>query len=51
GLSPVFIDPDKGLFGESGGVVGPGSGLITLGARGDSYYEYLLKQWLFSDKK
>jgi endoplasmic reticulum Man9GlcNAc2 1,2-alpha-mannosidase len=23
---------------------------ITLGARGDSYYEYLLKQWLISGK-
>ena len=22
------------------------SGALTLGARGDSYYEYLLKQWI-----
>ena len=22
------------------------SGTLTLGARGDSYYEYLLKQWI-----
>lgn len=25
--------------------------ILTLGARGDSYYEYLLKQWLASGKK
>lgn len=24
---------------------------ISLGARGDSYYEYLLKQWLQTGKK
>lgn len=27
------------------------SGLYSLGSRGDSYYEYLLKQWLQSGKK
>ncbi|CAF1155280.1 unnamed protein product [Didymodactylos carnosus] len=37
GLVPIFINPTSGLF--SGGV-------ISFGARGDSYYEYLLKQWL-----
>ena len=26
-------------------------GTLTLGARADSYYEYLLKQWLQSGKK
>ncbi|CAN0165046.1 unnamed protein product, partial [Ectocarpus sp. 13 AM-2016] len=51
GLAPVFVDPKTGLFGESGGTVGTNRGLVTLGARGDSYYEYLLKQWLFSGKK
>ncbi|CAN0098650.1 unnamed protein product, partial [Ectocarpus sp. 12 AP-2014] len=51
GLAPVFVDPKTGLFGESGGAVGTNRGLVTLGARGDSYYEYLLKQWLFSGKK
>ncbi|CAM9761408.1 unnamed protein product, partial [Ectocarpus fasciculatus] len=51
GLAPVFVDPKTGLFGESGGAVGSNRGLVTLGARGDSYYEYLLKQWLFSGKK
>jgi len=34
---PIFINPLTGRF--SGGV-------ISFGARGDSYYEYLLKQWL-----
>jgi len=28
----------------------PSGGIISLGARGDSYYEYLLKQWLLSDR-
>ena len=37
GLVPIWIDPTSGEFGGS---------TITLGARGDSYYEYLLKQWL-----
>lgn len=41
GLLPIWVNPDTGLF--KGGVV-------TLGARGDSYYEYLLKQWLQTDK-
>lgn len=51
-MAPVFVDPKTGLFGESGGTVGTNRGLVvTLGARGDSYYEYLLKQWLFSGKK
>jgi len=26
-------------------------GVITFGARGDSYYEYLLKQWLQTGQK
>ena len=37
GLVPIFIDTQSGRFT---------SRLITLGARGDSYYEYLLKQWI-----
>lgn len=24
---------------------------VSLGARGDSYYEYLLKQWLLTDRQ
>eukprot|EP00884_Botryococcus_braunii_P010870 jgi/Botrbrau1/19785/Bobra.0124s0033.1 len=39
GLAPVWVDPINGVFN---------GGLITLGARGDSYYEYLLKQWILS---
>ena len=41
GLVPIFISPLTGRF--SGGVV-------SFGARGDSYYEYLLKQWLQTGK-
>jgi len=37
GLVPIFINPNTGQFRKS---------TITLGARGDSYYEYLLKQWI-----
>lgn len=36
-LVPMFINPTNGRFSPS---------TITLGARGDSYYEYLLKQYL-----
>ncbi len=41
GLVPQFISPDTGQLR---------SGRLTLGARADSYYEYLLKQWLQSCK-
>lgn len=37
GLAPIYIDPIKGKFKSS---------VIRLGSRGDSYYEYLLKQYL-----
>jgi len=37
----MFIDPHSGNFQRT---------RITLGARGDSYYEYLLKQWLQTNK-
>ncbi|XP_041370088.1 endoplasmic reticulum mannosyl-oligosaccharide 1,2-alpha-mannosidase-like [Gigantopelta aegis] len=43
GLVPTFINAQSGSFRTSG--------TITLGARGDSYYEYLLKQWIQSGKK
>lgn len=36
-LLPMYINPNTGQFEES---------VITLGARSDSYYEYLLKQYL-----
>ena len=42
GLVPIFINANTGKFSGN---------TITLGARGDSYYEYLLKQWLQSDRK
>ncbi|CAH4038456.1 endoplasmic reticulum mannosyl-oligosaccharide 1,2-alpha-mannosidase isoform X1 [Pieris brassicae] len=38
GLVPIFINPNTGQFVPHA--------TITLGARGDSYYEYLLKQWI-----
>lgn len=41
GLVPIFINANTGKFKGS---------TITFGARGDSYYEYLLKQWLQSGK-
>ncbi|CAG8458925.1 395_t:CDS:10 [Ambispora leptoticha] len=41
GLVPIYISPSTGNFqGQK----------ITLGARGDSYYEYLLKQYLQTDR-
>lgn len=40
GLAPIMISPISGQL----------SGVISLGARGDSYYEYLLKQWLLEGK-
>lgn len=38
GLVPIFINAQTGQFRSYS--------TITLGARGDSYYEYLLKQWI-----
>lgn len=42
GLVPIYINPKTGKF--------KASSRVTLGARGDSYYEYLLKQWLITNK-
>jgi len=42
GLVPIYISPNTGKFRKSS--------TITLGARGDSYYEYLLKQWIQTGK-
>lgn len=42
GLCPMYISPSDGLFKEPG--------TLTFGARADSYYEYLLKQWLQTGK-
>lgn len=41
GLVPIYIHPDTGRFQGS---------TIRLGSRGDSYYEYLIKQWLQTNK-
>ncbi|XP_048772672.2 endoplasmic reticulum mannosyl-oligosaccharide 1,2-alpha-mannosidase-like isoform X2 [Ostrea edulis] len=43
GLVPIFINANTGSFRNSA--------TITFGARGDSYYEYLLKQWIQTGKK
>ncbi|XP_064165085.1 endoplasmic reticulum mannosyl-oligosaccharide 1,2-alpha-mannosidase isoform X2 [Anguilla rostrata] len=43
GLVPMFINTNSGQFTHRG--------VFTLGARADSYYEYLLKQWLQGGKK
>lgn len=42
GLVPIFINPDRGTFQGSN---------IRLGSRGDSYYEYLIKQYLQTSKQ
>lgn len=41
GLVPIYINAEDGNFA---------SREIRLGSRGDSYYEYLLKQYLLTDK-
>merc|ERR1711871_889676 len=42
-LLPIFVDPTSGKPSSSS--------VISLGARGDSYYEYLLKSWLQTRRK
>lgn len=42
GLVPIFVHPDTGKYQGR---------LIRLGSRGDSYYEYLLKQYLQTNTK
>ncbi|KAL1130956.1 hypothetical protein AAG570_012197, partial [Ranatra chinensis] len=42
GLVPIFINPKTGQFQNYAD--------IKLGARGDSYYEYLVKQWIQTGK-
>ncbi|XP_017288176.1 mannosidase, alpha, class 1B, member 1b [Kryptolebias marmoratus] len=43
GLVPMFINTNSGQFTHQG--------VYTLGARADSYYEYLLKQWIQGGKQ
>eukprot|EP01113_Clastostelium_recurvatum_P030928 TRINITY_DN3811_c0_g1_i6.p1 TRINITY_DN3811_c0_g1~~TRINITY_DN3811_c0_g1_i6.p1 ORF type:complete len:635 (-),score=159.19 TRINITY_DN3811_c0_g1_i6:11-1915(-) len=42
GLYPVYVDPQNARFTRP---------LVTLGALGDSFYEYLLKMWILTGKK
>ena len=42
GLVPIYIFPERGTFRGSN---------IRLGSRGDSYYEYLIKQYLQTKKQ
>lgn len=42
GLVPLFINAEKGQLTP---------GTLTMGARADTYYEYLLKQWIQSGNK
>ncbi|KAF8580119.1 glycoside hydrolase family 47 protein [Ramaria rubella] len=42
GLAPIFISPEQGQFVTSA---------IRLGSRGDSFYEYLLKQYLQTSRR
>ncbi len=41
-LVPLFINAETGQLRR---------GTLTLGARADTYYEYLLKQWLQSGRR
>ncbi|KAG8219339.1 glycoside hydrolase [Butyriboletus roseoflavus] len=41
GLVPIFVDPESGRYMTAS---------VRLGSRGDSYYEYLLKQYLQTDQ-
>ncbi|KAH9105074.1 hypothetical protein AeMF1_019000 [Aphanomyces euteiches] len=43
GLFPIDFEPAYGTFAKT-------DSLITFGARGDSFYEYLLKVWIYSGK-
>lgn len=42
GLVPIFVQPETGNYQGNE---------IRLGSRGDSYYEYLAKQWLMVDSQ
>ncbi|XP_030456478.2 mannosyl-oligosaccharide 1,2-alpha-mannosidase MNS1-like [Syzygium oleosum] len=41
GLLPIYINPQTGM---------PSPSIITFGAEGDSFYEYLLKVWIQGNK-
>jgi len=42
GLVPIYINPNTGKFHDGSE--------IRIGAGGDSYYEYILKQWIQTGK-
>ena len=42
GLYPIYINPWTGEWGEK---------QFSMGAFGDSFYEYLLKTWIFSGRQ
>ncbi|XP_066532587.1 mannosyl-oligosaccharide 1,2-alpha-mannosidase IA [Hoplias malabaricus] len=42
GLYPNYLNPNSGQWGQHH---------VSVGGLGDSFYEYLLKAWLMSDKK
>lgn len=42
GLLPLYIHPQTGQATTQ---------MVSLGAMGDSYYEYLLKVWIFKGKR
>lgn len=42
GLYPMYVNPHSGSFASAS---------TSFGALGDSFYEYLIKQWWFTGKK
>jgi len=42
GLYPIYLDPNSGSVKRD---------VVTMGAMGDSFYEYLLKMWLLKGKR
>jgi len=42
GMAPTYLSPKTGRFTNA---------VITFGALGDSYYEYLVKQWVYTGKQ
>ena len=42
GLYPIYVNPWTGEWGEK---------QFSMGAFGDSFYEYLLKSWIFSGRQ
>lgn len=55
GLAPMLVDPGVKKSAKNGSEIVKDPRFttthITLGARGDSYYEYMLKQYLVGGKK